>query len=165
MYAYMTKGTYDFLHKLKWKHPDISIYFMSGDTGTLAYYEGDHKNIFAAGRAFDVLEQIGEIQEEGYVVMNNIPVTEDDGEKVEEQFKQRNSELGNMTGFQAFRLLRPKKGNTYVVLTQWRSEADFKNWKNTDAFKKQHAGQAAKPPAYIMDKPFITSYHLIKEED
>lgn len=165
MYAYMTKGTYDFLHKLESKHPDISIYFMGGDSGALAYYEGDHKNIFAAGRSFDILEKTGEIQQEGYVVMNNIPVTEDGGDKVEEQFKQRNSGLSNMTGFQAFRLLRPKKGNTYVVLTQWHSEADFDNWKNSAAFKNQHANQAAKPPAYIMDKPFITSYHMIKDED
>ncbi|GGB51721.1 antibiotic biosynthesis monooxygenase [Virgibacillus dakarensis] len=164
MNAYMTNGTYDFLRKLEEKYPDIPFYFMAGSSGTLAYYEGRHKNVFAAGRAYEVLEQGGDMRETGFVVMNNIPVTDDGTAMFEERFRQRKSELDSMPGFQAFRLLRPKKGNTYVVITQWASEANFNNWKDSDAFKNQHQHGLAKPPAFFADKPFITSYQMIKEE-
>ncbi|MEN1970244.1 antibiotic biosynthesis monooxygenase [Lentibacillus sp. N15] len=164
MHAYMTKGTYDFLQKLEDKYPDISFYFMAGSSGTLAYYEGKGKNVFVAGSAFDIAESSGAIEKEGYTVMNHIPVVDDKTEIVEERFKQRKSGLANMPGFQAFRLLRPRKGNTYVVVTQWASEDDFKNWKQSSTFKKQHQNQAAKPPAYVAAKPFITTYQMIKPE-
>lgn len=165
MNAYMTIGTYDFLAKLQEKHPKIPFYFMAGSSGTLAYYEGSHKNIFAAGRAYEILETSGDIKEKGFVVMNNIPVTDEGTAMFEERFKQRQSELDKTAGFQAFRLLRPKKGNTYVAVTQWVSETDFDNWKNSDAFKKQHQAGPAKPPAFFADKPFITSYLMINAED
>lgn len=160
----MTKGTYDFLQKLQDKYPDIPFYFMAGDSGTLAYYEGKEKSVFVAGSAYDVIESQGEIAKKGYVVMNHIPVTDDGTTKVEERFKQRKSGLDHMPGFQAFRLLRPRKGNTYVVVTQWASEHDFENWKNSSTFKKQHQNQAAKPPAYVAAKPFITTYQMVKQE-
>ncbi|MGY0692844.1 antibiotic biosynthesis monooxygenase family protein [Virgibacillus sp. FSP13] len=161
MNAYMTNGTYDFLTKLQEKYPKINFFYMSSGSSTLAYYEGQQKDVFAAGREFEAIDTSGEIKQSGFIVMNNIPVTDDGTAMFEERFKQRQSELNKTPGFQAFRLLRPKKGNTYVVLTQWASENDFNNWKNSDSFKKQHQAGPTKPPAFFADKPFITSYHMI----
>ncbi|WP_449354101.1 antibiotic biosynthesis monooxygenase family protein [Virgibacillus natechei] len=164
MKAYMTIGTTDFLQKIAAKHQDIHFHLMNSNEGSLAYYEDESKNIFSSGKGYEIVIQNGHIEEEGYVVMNNIPVTEDGGSSFEERFKNRQNATDKMPGFQAFRFLRPLKGNTYVVLTQWRSEEDFENWKNSDAFKKAHQGQGTKPPAYFPDKPFITTYHMHDSE-
>ncbi|CDQ40697.1 hypothetical protein GCM10007111_34060 [Virgibacillus kapii] len=165
MKAFMTNGTIDFLQKLDDNHPDKRIWIMRSNSGALAYYEDKKKSIFASGREYDIIIENGKIQEEGYVVMNNIPVTEEGQPVFEDRFKNRKHDVEMMPGFQAFRLLKPKKGNTYIVFTQWRSVQDFDNWKNSDAFKKSHKGQSSgKPPAYFADQPFLTTYHMVTEE-
>ncbi|TMN23041.1 antibiotic biosynthesis monooxygenase family protein [Lentibacillus cibarius] len=164
MNAYMTNGTFEFLKKLPKQHPDISFYFMKESASTLVYYEGKGKNVFASGRAYDIVIDNGDLQVNGFVVMNNIPVADEGKATFEDKFKQRQQDVETMPGFQAFRLLRPKNGNTYVVLTQWASENDFENWKNSNQFKQAHKGGDAKPPAYFLDRPFITSYHMVEVE-
>ncbi|MBY7143053.1 antibiotic biosynthesis monooxygenase [Virgibacillus sp. NKC19-3] len=165
MKAFMTIGTVDFLQKIAAKHEEIHIYFMNSKEGTLAYYEDESKNIFSSGKAYEIIIGSGYMEEKGYVVMNNIPVTDDGKAIFEDRFKNRQNVADKMPGFQAFRFLRPMKGNTYVVLTQWKSEKDFENWKNSEAFKKAHQGQASKPPAYFPNKPFITTYHMHEPEE
>ncbi|GAB3790115.1 antibiotic biosynthesis monooxygenase family protein [Virgibacillus kimchii] len=165
MKAFMTNGTEDFLKKLMGKHPKINFHFMKNANGALSYYEGENKKVFSAGRQYEVVIQTGEFQEEGYVVMNNITVTKDGRAPFEDRFKRRKNKVEDMPGFQAFRFLRPKKGNTYVVMTQWNSVSDFENWKESDQFKKAHKDQSTKPPAYFADKPFITTYHMRVEEE
>ncbi|MFD1360998.1 antibiotic biosynthesis monooxygenase family protein [Lentibacillus salinarum] len=167
MNAYMTKGTFDFLRKLPAEHPAIDFFFMRENTSTLVYYEGDHKkSIFASGRTYETVTTSGTLKENGFVVMNNIPVADEGKPIFEDKFKQRKQGVESMPGFQAFRLLRPKKGDTYVVMTQWASEADFDNWKHSDQFKQAHKdGSDVKPPAYFLDRPFVTSYHMIEMDD
>lgn len=165
MKAFMTIGTKEFLQKLAAKHEKIHFYLMNSNEGSLAYYENESKNIFSSGKEYEVVIQSGFMEEEGYVVMNNIPVLDDGKAIFEERFKNRQNVADKMPGFQAFRFLRPTKGNTYVVLTQWRSVEDFENWKNSEAFKKAHQGQGTKPPAYFPDKPFITTYHMLDPEE
>src|SRR5690625_6991963 len=147
MKAFMTNGTLDVLKSIAKIYQDIYFNYMNSDTISLAYNEDKARNVFSSGRAYEVLITKGEIQEEGYIVMNNIPVTDEGQPIFEDRFKQRQDEVDAMPGFQAFRLLRPLEGNTYVVFTQWASEQDFTNWKNSDQFKESHKGQATKPPA------------------
>src|SRR5690625_6034402 len=81
MKAFMTNGTLDVLKSIAKKHPDIDFYYMNSDTSSLAYYEDKAKNIFSSGRGYEVLITKGKIREEGYIVMNNIPVT-DEGQPI-----------------------------------------------------------------------------------
>lgn len=164
MNAYMTNGTLDFLRKIPAKHPDITFWFMSSNSSALAYYEGSKKNVFASGRAFEIIAEAGTMKQKGFVVMNHIPI-EDEGKPIfEDAFQKQQRTIETMPGFRAFRLLRPKKGNTYVVLTQWDSEADFNHWKDSDAFKQAHTKQAAMSPAYFADRPFIGKYYMVEDE-
>ncbi|WP_164669558.1 antibiotic biosynthesis monooxygenase family protein [Virgibacillus doumboii] len=166
MNAFMTNGTFDFLKKLEDKHPKIDFFYMNGESSTLVYYEADNKkSVFSSGRAYASVIETGQMQKSGFVVMNNISVTEDGTETFEERFKLRQQNVDSMPGFQAFRLLRPKSGNTYVVLTQWATETDFENWKNSDQFKKAHKDGGTKPPAYFADRPFITTYRMINMDE
>lgn len=165
MKAYMTNGTYQFLKHLIEKHPQIQFHFMNSASGSLAYYEGQGKSVFSAGREYDIIIQTGQLLEEGYVIMNNIPVTEEGMPVFENHFKERQGKVEQMPGFQAFRLLRPTSGNVYVVLTQWASKQDFDRWKNSNEFAQAHQEQIVKPPAYFASKPFVTTYTMINDED
>lgn len=165
MKAFMTKGTIDFLEKLKQKHATIDLYLISSNDGGIAYYENTSKNIFSTGQAFDVLKTVGELSKKGYVVMNHLPVSEDSSSSFEYRMKQSNSGIEEMEGFQAWRFLRQEKTSKYVVLTQWRSFADFEKWKNSDQFKQAHDSQKAKQPSYFMDRPFLVTGHMYEKED
>ncbi|HLQ97238.1 MAG TPA: antibiotic biosynthesis monooxygenase [Candidatus Dormibacteraeota bacterium] len=165
MKAFMTNGTLDFLDKLARKHSQLHFYFMKNASSTLAYYESKQKSVFGAGREYVIRFESGQIQEEGYVVMNNIPLTEEGKPVFIDRFKQRQDDINQMPGFQAFRLLEPVKGNTYIIFTQWASEEHFEKWQESDEFAKSHHNQAVKPPAYFAKRPFISAYRMVDEED
>lgn len=161
----MTNGTSDLLEKIVMKHPHLMIHLMKSKTSTLAYYENAKKSIFQAGRGYEVIVQNGDIKDEGYVVMNNIPLSEEGIPVFEYRFKKRQTALNNVEGFQAFRLLKPKKGNIYVVLTQWAAEEDYEAWKESEDFSIAHQNQTVKPPAYFTERPFITIYTMGEEDE
>lgn len=163
--AYMTNGTVDFLEKLEKKHPELLLKLMNNNEGALAYYEHPTKSIFQSGRTYEVLTTVGDVKATGYVVMNNIPVSIEGKPVFEDRFVNREQTVENMPGFQAFRLLRPTRGNTYVVFTQWASKTDFENWKNSPEFADAHKKQTAKPPAYFAERPFISTFHMYVEEE
>ncbi|HLT57089.1 MAG TPA: antibiotic biosynthesis monooxygenase [Bacillota bacterium] len=166
MKGHMTNGTIMFLKKLAEKYKNLDLFLMTGSQGALAYYEHDKKrSIFQAGRSYEIIAESGHLRNAGYVVMNHIPVAEDSKPVFEDNFKKRRQEVDQMPGFLAFRLLRPLKGNTYIVMTQWATETDFENWKKSSAFQKAHDKQAVKQPAYFAERPFATAYWMYKEKE
>ena len=165
MKAFMTNRTLDFLDQLAKKHSQLHFHLMKSASSTLAYYESEQKSVFGAGREYIILFESGHIQEEGYVVMNNIPLTEEGKPVFIDRFRQRQGDINQMLGFQAFRLLEPVKGNTYIIFTQWTSKEYFEKWQESDEFAKSHYNQAVKPPAYFAKRPFISTYKMVDEED
>lgn len=163
--AYMTNGTLHFLIKLVEKHTNIHFLFMNNPTSTLAYYEGEEKSVFAAGREYHVVIKSGKMIEGGYVAMNNIPVTTEGAPILEHQFQKRRTAIEAMPGFRAFRLLRPKKGHTYIALTQWSSELYIENWMDSEEFSEVHRGQGVKQPAYFPERPFLTRYRVLEADE
>ena len=165
MKAFMTNGTLSFLNQLTHKHRNLQFHFMISSSSTLAYYESNQKSVFGAGREYIILFERGKIEEEGYVVMNNIPLTEEGKPVFIDRFKRRQDDIEHMPGFQAFRLLEPVKGNTYIIFTQWASKKYFEKWRESDEFAKSHHNQAVKPPAYFAKRPFISTYKMVDEDD
>ncbi|MCM3739561.1 antibiotic biosynthesis monooxygenase [Oceanobacillus luteolus] len=165
MKAHMTKGTIDFLQKLAEKNPDQNIKLMQSNEGGLAYYEHNPKKLFQSGRTFEILEETGVILQNGYVVMNNIPVAEESQPIFEDRFKKRKQAVENMPGFQAFRLLRPEKGEIYVVLTQWATKKHFEDWKASDVFSEAHKNEAVKSSSYLFKNAYVADYMMYEEEE
>jgi|SRR5699024_9795199 len=165
MWAFMTTGTYSFLKQLEESKPKIDFHFMKSDAHVLMYYESERKkSVFAAGRSYEVLFQSGSVAEKGFVVMNNIPVTDDNRPVFEDRFKNRSRKIEVMPGFVAFRLLKPLKGSTYIVLTQWRTKKDYDLWTESEQFKQAHDNKM-RQPAYFGDRPFLHTYYLIEDEE
>ncbi|MBH0228724.1 antibiotic biosynthesis monooxygenase [Halobacillus yeomjeoni] len=160
----MTSGTLNYLKKLDQQHPDAHLRFMQDQDKTVAYYEGENLSIFEEGRNYEVVDSVGEVKPQGYVVMNNIPVADEGRPVFEDRFKNRAGSVENREGFQAIRILRPMQGNTYVVLTQWRNAQDFEDWKNSQSFEDAHkksGPQHKKKPSFIDGDAYITKYQMI----
>ena len=73
------------------------------------------------------------------VKINAIEVPEGMGDQLEARFAARAGQVDQEPGFEEFMLLRPVSGDDrYFVVTRWESEEAFQNWRNGQAFQKQH---------------------------
>lgn len=131
---------------------------MSGG-GTLVYYEHKRKKIFAAGKIYQILYSQGDLQEKGYVSMETIPVSSDGQPLFEEQIRQQQLKIKQMEGFYAFRLLKPRRGHDYIILSQWQSSGHFDQWERN----KQEV--PIKLSAYFASRPFSADYLMVNFED
>ncbi|HLN84791.1 MAG TPA: antibiotic biosynthesis monooxygenase, partial [Candidatus Binatia bacterium] len=59
------------------------------------------------------------------VVSNRLQVAKGREKEFEERFEGRARLVENMPGFVRLEILRPIKGDYYIVLTHWRDEASF----------------------------------------
>ena len=82
-----------------------------------------------------------------YVAINVLQVPEGAGHVLEERFAGRQGAVDAAPGFEHFELLRPVEGTSdYLVYTRWRTEEDFRAWRESQSFGQGHA-QAADRPA------------------
>ena len=82
----------------------------------------------------------------GYVAINVLTVPEGAGATLEERFAARQGSVDSAPGFEHFELLRPLEGTEdYLVYTRWRSEADFRAWRESQSFDQGHAQASGRP--------------------
>jgi heme oxygenase (mycobilin-producing) len=167
MKVYITVGTLGYLKTIKAKNSQESIAIMENDDTALLLHETEGETVFKEPRKYEVLYSSGSIGNEGFVVFNNIPVTDEGRPIFEYRFKNRSKQIENEPGFLAIRVLRPLSSNTYIVLTVWESETDFSNWKNSSSFKGAHKKQAeevgAQPQPQIFSSPSYTTKYTLTD--
>ena len=78
-------------------------------------------------------------------VANRFSVAEGYEEEFVERFSGSEGEVASQPGFVKFELLTPanEDTDTFVAMTYWESEADFRAWTETEDF---HAAHADSPP-------------------
>ncbi|YCI78167.1 antibiotic biosynthesis monooxygenase [Bacillus sp. R1-10] len=170
MNVFITSGTYDFLKIKKDKHPNEKILLMQNPDTAVLLHETTGKTIFSSPRKYEVVDGKGTLQDHGYVVMNNIPVSEEGRPVFEHRFKNRAGFIENEPGFVALRVLRPINSETYIILTIWEKQADFLNWKNSSSFKMAHNSDSKAPVTNSSQKMFsgeayVTQYTLVKDSE
>ena len=167
MYAYITAGTYDFLKAMKEKNPQEKIAMIENEDGALLLHESNGETIFKEPRKYEILDSAGTIGETGFVVMNNIPVTDEGRPIFEYRFKDRSKQVENQPGFLAIRVLRPLSSNTYIIITVWKTETAFNQWKNSASFKgahhKQQEATAIEPKPKIFASTSYTKKYTLSE--
>lgn len=93
-----------------------------------------------------------------YIAMNNFRVNPDRCTDFERAWRERESYLDGVDGFQEFHLLRGPVSEDgtqlYASHSVWRDEAAFRAWVESDAFTKAHAqgkltGVLAGPPKFV----------------
>ena len=81
-----------------------------------------------------------------YVAINVLTVPAGAGATLEQRFAARQGAVDKAPGFEHFELLRPVEGtDDYLVYTRWRSEDDFRAWRESQAFGEGHAQASGRP--------------------
>ncbi|RFU62124.1 antibiotic biosynthesis monooxygenase family protein [Peribacillus glennii] len=168
MNIYMTTGTYDFLKTKKEKLQEEKLFLMENADNALLLHETNGKTVFQSPRKFEVIDSKGEIREDGFVVMNNIPVTAEGRPIFEYRFKNRAGLIEGEPGFIAIRVLRPLNSDTYVIFTEWESHEAFKTWQSSGSFQQAHTqkdSEKVDTTKKIFSGPsYVTQYTLSKKE-
>lgn len=135
MKIYMTTGTFDYLKKIVEKYSNEEMAVMINEDHALILHETNGNTFFKAPRSFDVLESDGDIKNAVFIDINNITVTDEGRLLIEHHFKNCHEIILSEPGYIAFRFLKPLYSNTYILLTAWRSEHAFLEWKKSTSFQ------------------------------
>jgi heme-degrading monooxygenase HmoA len=99
-----------------------------------------------------------------YIAMNNFRVKPDKTTEFEQAWRERQSFLSEVPGFEQFHLLRgPVDGDAqlYASHTVWKDEAAFKAWTESEAFRKAHA-QGGKTVSFLMGPPRFLGWQSVE---
>ena len=95
------------------------------------------------------------------VVSNRIPVAKGHEEAFEERWRNRKWPIASHPGFIRTEVLKPVKGDHYIVVTHWQTMKDFENWTNSNSFMESHANA---PPRESFSGPSQLEIHEIIAE-
>jgi heme-degrading monooxygenase HmoA len=98
-----------------------------------------------------------------YIAMNRFQVTAGRESEFESVWKNRETYLDEVPGFEHFQLLRGGTADeitTYVSHTRWASQEAFEAWTKSDAFRKGHAG-AGSSRGVIAGHPVFEGYEVV----
>lgn len=161
--VYITRGTPEFMEKIKEKHLNENIILMHGSGSSQLLHETEGKTVFQTPQRYEVIEEMGQLQEHGFFALNNIAVSDEGKPVFEERFKRDHPDMKQAAGFIAFRLLRSLDSDTYVILTEWEDSQAFDSNKNTPAFSAAYdttkKDLVAGPSIHIFTSaPYITLF-------
>ena len=86
-----------------------------------------------------------------FIAMNRFKVFKDATDDFEAVWRNRDSHLSEMKGFQTFHLLRGPASESHVLYsshTVWRTKADFEAWTTSEQFRKAHGRAPGTKPLY-----------------
>ncbi|MBP1990258.1 antibiotic biosynthesis monooxygenase family protein [Paenibacillus eucommiae] len=118
---------------------------------------------------YEAIDSTGTLTGGGYVVLNNIPVTEEGRAEFENRFQNRARMVEQEPGFIGIRVLRPLNGDTYVIMTIWSEESYFKKWQESQAYSHAHRkrgtseGIDQQQPGIFPRPSFVTAYGVVLE--
>lgn len=98
-----------------------------------------------------------------FIAMNHFRVAPDRCEEFERAWRERESFLKDVPGFESFHLLRgPEEegARLYASHTVWRDEAAFGAWTQSEAFRKAH-GQARSSAGTILGPPRFVGWQAV----
>ncbi|MED0887193.1 heme-degrading monooxygenase HmoB [Bacillus mycoides] len=129
---------------ISYETPLEQAHFTAKNNEKDMFYKENTEESVESTLQYDVLDAVGEFKEQsGYIVCNNISVTDDGRPVFENRFKNRAGLIENEPGFQAIRVLRPLSNDTYVILTMWETEQNFKDWTESRSFENAHKKRPA----------------------
>ncbi|OAS83968.1 MULTISPECIES: antibiotic biosynthesis monooxygenase family protein [Metabacillus] len=162
MKLYITYGTVDYLAKLAKAHIDKNLRLMANtDTGVL-FHETEQKSIFKEPKTYDVLDSTGKLSNGKYAVLNNIPVSYEGRPLFEKRFSDRARLIEKEPGFSAIRVLRPSKGDTYIILTLWENEHYFTAWQKSKSFDTGSIKSSVGIPQPFSHPHYVTKYTSVE---
>ena len=98
-----------------------------------------------------------------FIAMNRFQIAIGSEEEFEKMWRERESYLDNVTGFQKFHLLKGPSNETYTLYAShsiWESENYFKDWTNSESFRKAHR-QAHPPKGMHLGPPQFEGFKVV----
>lgn len=95
------------------------------------------------------------------VVANRIPVAKGWEKDFEKRWIGRKYLLSRLPGFIRNEVLKPVKGDYYVVKTYWETMEDFERWTRSEEFRKSHVNV---PPKEAFSGPNVLEIHEVLAE-
>ncbi len=83
-----------------------------------------------------------------FVVTNTLRMQAEHADHIANAFRGSDEHMKQVEGCIDFKLLREAKGEgepVFVAMTTWRDEESFRNWMQSDDFRKTHANAASTP--------------------
>ncbi len=102
-----------------------------------------------------------------YIAMNRFNVLLEQADAFETVWRTRDSSLGEVPGFVAFRLLRGPEGDDTVLYashTQWQDRAAFEAWTRSEAFRRAHRDAGRNKPMYA-GHPEFEGFETVLESE
>lgn len=87
-----------------------------------------------------------------FVAVNRFKIALGKEEGFERLWRERDSSLDKVEGFQGFHLLKGREKEDHILYaahTTWDSEAAFRAWTKSDSFKEAHARAIAPEGTYL----------------
>lgn len=87
-----------------------------------------------------------------FIAMNRFKIAAGREDEFIEVWKNRESHLDGVPGFQEFHLLRGPAGEDHTLFAShsvWESPAAFEAWTHSEAFRKAHAGAGSSKGLYL----------------
>ncbi|WP_301421290.1 antibiotic biosynthesis monooxygenase family protein [Mammaliicoccus lentus] len=144
MNFYITTGTYHFLQKIMEKHPNANIHHYTRQDTTVLIHETNGESVFAQPREYSVIESRGEFYDHEFIAASYIPVSEEMRHRFENHYTNIDSEFDRFEGFESFRLLRPKKGDTYMILLGYDSNESYEDFTKSAFFAEYFSREATR---------------------
>ncbi|MCL5441504.1 MAG: antibiotic biosynthesis monooxygenase [Candidatus Thermoplasmatota archaeon] len=82
------------------------------------------------------------------LVQNHLLVRKEYAKQFEDAFRSSQTDMTSVAGFIRTEILRPVKGNEYIVATYWNSMEDFNQWVGSDQFRSSHSKQTLPRDAF-----------------
>jgi len=98
-----------------------------------------------------------------FIAMNRFKIAIGREPDFEDIWKNRETHLGDVKGFQKFNLLKGSTNEDYTLYTShstWDSKSDFENWKKSEAFRRAHSGGGQHQGIYL-GHPEFEGYEVI----
>lgn len=98
-----------------------------------------------------------------YIAMNRFRIAPGREEDFLEVWRNRDSHLDEVPGFQQFKMLQGESQEDHTVFIShsvWESEEAFRDWTKSDAFRKAHANAKA-PEGIYLGPPKFEGYEVV----
>ncbi|MGP9643173.1 antibiotic biosynthesis monooxygenase family protein [Halomonas sp. AOP30-A1-24] len=98
-----------------------------------------------------------------YIAMNRFQIAPGREEDFLEVWRKRDSHLNEVPGFKQFKMLQGASQDEHTVFIShsvWESEAAFRAWTQSEAFRKAHAG-AKSPEGIYLGRPKFEGYEVV----
>ena len=160
MRLYITSGTFPYLLNIVKENPNEQMLLLHNNQSSLLLHETEHSTFFKVPRKYEIIEQAGQLKQEGFVVMYHIPVNPEGQPVFEHAYKQHLMQIQKQPGLNAYRFLKPISSDSYIILTQWQEESAFKAWQNSTSYLSLNDMKLPKASAQKLftGDPFFSKY-------